>query len=40
MNCVRCEKYVRHDHASRAKGYCKHCFQALIKEIGGEKNGA
>ena len=31
MICLRCEQYIPRWSRSKANGYCKHCFNAILK---------
>ena len=37
MICIRCEQTIPSSSRSIAKGYCRHCHQALLQEINGQK---
>ena len=33
MICNRCEQWIPENSRSPAKGYCKHCRQALLQKL-------
>ena len=32
MICKRCEQWIPENSRSNAKGYCRHCFNAIIQQ--------